>query len=473
MPADIAVDTPQKAESIGVEAKASQGPPEGQLSLSSAPTLLCSKLGKAQAPKNQNEMPLVVLKVGTSTLMVNDASGQRVQLANVARLVELIAELRRKSYQVVLVSSGAVGMGCIKLGLAQKPTSLRTKQAVAAAGQSQLMRMYENLFGTVRLHVAQLLISQSDFMEKEHWSNVKHTILECLSLGIVPVINENDTTNTPELRFGDNDNLAGLTAVALEANFLFLFTDVDYLYTANPRVDPSATALRVVKEPWALQVDTKAPGSGLGTGGMATKIVAARIASTAGIPCGLIHGAHPARLHGFLDYVNAAEGSEVPLPEGTYFAAMEAKQIGETRRWILSLPCAGELALDDGAAEAMANHKSLLPVGLRKVSGRFLRNECVRLLHRGTEVARALVNLSAEELEKVRGRQSSEFEDLLGYPCCAEACHRDNIILTVAAESLCRCASGRVRRAMSLPAADQEGHLHRSSSDPDQCTCAE
>jgi len=455
------------AESKGAEAQASRAPSQGQLDPSSAPFSPSSRANKASsASKSSREMPLAVLKVGTSTLMVNDASGQRVQLANVAQLVELIAELRNKGYQVVLVSSGAVGMGCIKLGLAQKPTSLRTKQAVAAAGQSQLMRMYENLFGTVRLQVAQLLISQSDFMEKEHWSNVKHTILECLNLGIVPVINENDTTNTPELRFGDNDNLAALTAVALEASFLFLFTDVDYLYTANPRVDPAATPLCVVREPWALQVDTKAAGSGLGTGGMATKIIAARTASAAGIPCGLIHGAHPERLHSFLDYVDAPEGSEVPLPEGTYFRAMDAKQtVGETRRWILSLPCAGELAVDDGAAKALADHKSLLPVGLRKVSGRFLRNECVRLLHHGMEVARALVNLSAEELEKIRGHKSSEFEDLLGYPCSAEACHRDNIILTVAAESLSgHGASGRLRRAMSQPDVLQGGSSCRSTS---------
>merc|ERR1719401_2316560 len=142
------------------------------------------------------------------------------------------------------------------------------------------------------MQVAQILISQSDFMDKTHWRNVKHTIVECLNLGVVPIINENDSTNTQELRFGDNDNLAALTAVQLEADGLFLFTDVDYLYTANPRVDPSAEALRIVPEPWSLQVDTSGKGSGAGTGGMSTKIVAARTATAAGIPCGLINGAH-------------------------------------------------------------------------------------------------------------------------------------------------------------------------------------
>ncbi|OLP75521.1 Glutamate 5-kinase, partial [Symbiodinium microadriaticum] len=149
----------------------------------------------------------------------HDGSGQKIRLALVSQLIEVIDELRRRGYQVVLISSGAVGMGCIKLGI-PKPTSLRTKQAVAAAGQSQLMRMYEDLFGTVRIHVAQLLLSQSDFMQKEHWANVKNTIMECLALGVVPIINENDSTNTAELRFGDNDNLAALTAVQLEADAL-------------------------------------------------------------------------------------------------------------------------------------------------------------------------------------------------------------------------------------------------------------
>lgn len=370
--------------------------------------------------------------------MLSDKSGQRVQLQNVAQLVELIAELKLRGYQVVLISSGAVGMGCIKLGLSQKPSSLRTKQAVAAAGQSHLMRMYEDLFSTVRVTVAQLLISQSDFLEKEHWSNVKATIIECLKLNVVPIINENDSTNTAELRFGDNDNLAALTAVSLEADGLFLFTDVDCLYTANPRADPNAKRLRLVQEPWSLNVDTRDEGSGLGTGGMSTKIVAARTASVAGIPCILLNGAHSKRLLNFLDYTpSEADETSFPSSQGTYFMAMESFQtVGDTRRWIMSLPVSGELVVDDGAARAMGSKKSLLPAGLLKVEGTFLQNEAVRLCHRGNEIARALVNFSSEDLCKVVGRSSAEFEELLGYSNPVEACHRSNIILTVAAEEL-------------------------------------
>jgi len=289
--------------------------------------------------------------------------------------------------------------------------------------------MYEDPFSTVRLKVAQLIINQSDFLEKEHWSNVKQTIYECLELGVVPVINENDSTSTEELRFGDNDNLAALTAVQLEADALFLFTDVDFLCTANPRDDPSATPLRVVRDPTSLEVDTKSPGSSLGIGGMSTKILAARTVSIAGIPCGFINGMHPERLHTFLEY--NAENDIAPLPEGTYFMAMSATQrVSKTRRWIVSLPVAGELILDDGANKAIENHKSLLPAGIRDVQGRFLRNESVKLKHRGAEVARAIVNFGTEEFQKIKGRQSAEFEQILGYPCNPEACHRDNIVLT-------------------------------------------
>eukprot|EP00928_Gymnodinium_smaydae_P078577 TRINITY_DN62700_c0_g1_i1.p1 TRINITY_DN62700_c0_g1~~TRINITY_DN62700_c0_g1_i1.p1 ORF type:complete len:436 (+),score=60.04 TRINITY_DN62700_c0_g1_i1:222-1529(+) len=383
---------------------------------------------------------LVVLKVGTSSLIVSDSSGQRLQLANMAQLIEVIARLRRDNYRVVLVTSGAVGMGCIKLGLTEKPKSVRTKQAVAAAGQSQLMRLYEDLFATVRVQVAQLLISQTDFLDKTHWENVKSTIFECLKLGVVPVINENDSTNTTELRFGDNDNLAALLAVQLAADGLFLFTDVDYLYTANPRTDPAARPLRVVREPFALQVDTDSAGSGLGTGGMTTKLLAARTASAAGIPCCLINGLHPYRLTQFLsyDYSACTEADDASVShEGTFFMPMDVTQtVGDTRRWILSLPVSGELTLDDGAARALANLKSLLPAGITDVSGQFLRNEAIRLLHNGVEVARGLSNFDSSEMRKLQGQKSSAFETILGYNVCVEACHRSNIILIASAESL-------------------------------------
>jgi glutamate 5-kinase len=367
-------------------------------------------------------------------MMQADDGTQRVRLRNVAGLVELIAVLKKQGRQVVLVSSGAVGMGLIKLGI-KKPSDLRKKQAVAAAGQSKLMRMYEDLFSTVGLQCAQLLLSQSDFLDKSHWKNVKHTIAETLNFGLVPVINENDSTNTAELRFGDNDNLAALTAVQLEADWLFLCTDVDYLYTANPRTNPDAKALGIVDEPWSLQVDTSDAGSGFGTGGMATKILAARIASTAGIKCGMINGEFTERVHSFLNY--NSEVPDSPTPEGTYFKAMiPVREVSDQRRWILSLPVCGEIVIDDGAARAIGNHKGLLPVGIEKVEGKFIRNEAVKLCHRRKEIARALACHSSEELSKIRGKRTEEFEALLGYSVDNETCARSHVILTVTQESL-------------------------------------
>lgn len=327
-------------------------------------------------------------------------------------------------------------MGCIKLGIA-KPTDLRKKQAVAAAGQSQLIRMYEDLFGTLGVKVAQLLLSQSDLLDKEHWSNVKVTIMECLALGVVPIINENDSTNTAELRFGDNDNLAALTAVQLEADALCLFTDVSCVYTANPRTNPDAKPLYVVPEPWALKVETKDPGSSLGTGGMSTKILAARTASVSGIPCLLINSSFPRRILSLLEH-KPVEDAEARLPEeASYFMAMDTTQtVHDTRRWILSLPVSGQIELDHGAAKALGAKKSLLAAGITDVQGVFLRNEALRICHKGNEIARGIINFSSDELSKIMGHSSQHFEEILGFSCCTEACFRSNIILTTSAESL-------------------------------------
>lgn len=389
---------------------------------------------------NNSNGQVLILKVGTSSLMEKDADGQQVNITNLAKLVDLIHKLRKDNYQVVLVSSGAVGMGCIKLGI-PKPTSLRTKQAVAAAGQSQLMRLYEDLFSVMGVKVAQLLLSQIDFLDKNHWNNVRHTLAECLNLNLMPIINENDSTSTEELRFGDNDNLAALTAVQLQADWLVLFTDVDYLFTANPRVDPSATALKVVPEPWSLQVDTRAEGSGMGTGGMATKIVAARMATSAGINCALINGKFPERLNSFLKYSMSSDRDQCPVPEGTFFMRMEISEVSETRRWILSLRVSGELLVDDGAAKAIGDNKSLFPAGILNVSGNFTNGEAVRILHRNgdgdvQEIARALVDYMSEHLQLVKGKHSSEFDEILGFSRRPEACYRRNIVLTTAAASL-------------------------------------
>ncbi|CAJ1395247.1 unnamed protein product [Effrenium voratum] len=308
-------------------------------------------------------------QVGTSTIMTSDERGQRVNVANLSRLVEVIADLGHKGYKVVLISSGAVGMGCRELGLKKKPTDPEMKRAVAGVGQSRIMRLYSELFETVGLRIAQLLVSQRDFLEQQRWAEIRDTISACLDAGVVPIINENDTTNTDGVRFGDNDNLAALTAIQLEAEGVFLFTDVDYLYTANPNVDPSAEPMKVVNEAFELNVDTREPGSSLGTGGMSTKIAAARTAHCAGVPCGILHGKHPERIYSFLTRLDEdtdtktmtpsaseclSETETETEPAGTLFAARFGEQVTDKERWILSLPVVGEVELPQSCAPSAA-----------------------------------------------------------------------------------------------------------------------
>ncbi|CAE7483438.1 proB, partial [Symbiodinium natans] len=348
--------------------------------------------------------------------MRSDERGQRVNVANLSRLVEVISDLGHQGYKVVLVSSGAVGMGCRELGLAKKPTDPQMKRAVAGVGQSRIMRMYSELFETVGLKIAQLLVSQRDFLEQQRWAEIRDTIAACLDAGVVPIINENDTTNTDGVRFGDNDNLAALTAVQLEAEGVFLFTDVDYLYTANPNVDPSAEPMRVVSEAFELNVDTREPGSSLGTGGMSTKVAAARTAHCAGIPCGILHGKHPERIFSFLSHDETASthSGRSPLesdtlsdqlvetePEGTLFAAEEGEQLSEAERWILSLPVVGDVDLSDPNSQNADLRDFVLDAvqgglgGLKSLSGT-AHHGGVRVFNRNVEIARARVSFDED-----------------------------------------------------------------------------
>ncbi|CAE7259035.1 proB [Symbiodinium pilosum] len=376
--------------------------------------------------------------------MTSDERGQRVNVANLSRLVEVIADLSYKGFKVVLISSGAVGMGCRELGLKKKPTTPALKRAVAGVGQSRIMRVYSELFETVGLKIAQLLVSQRDFLEQQRWAEIRDTIAACVEAGVIPIINENDTTNTDGMRFGDNDNLAALTAVQLGAAGVFLFTDVDYLYTANPNVDPTAEPMRVVNEAFELEVDTREAGSALGTGGMSTKVAAARTAHCAGIPCGILHGKFPERIFSFLNKldedtdatrtpktqtsasVSEADSAE-PEPEGTLFAAREGEQRTEAERWILSLPVVGDVDV-----QTPNNLENLSPCDLRatvlaaacdslcglKTLSSTAHEGGVRVFHQNAEIARMRVSLDEE-----------------GTACVPEL--EQSIVLTPAAETLC------------------------------------
>lgn len=343
-----------------------------------------------------------VIKVGTSTLLTNDdVGGQKANLSNLSRLVELIASLRNAGDHVVLVSSGAVGMGCLKLGIRERPQGIGAKQAIAAAGQSRLMRLYEDLFQIVGVQVAQLLITRADFSDELRFVHVRSTLLECIRMGIVPIVNENDSLSAKHItNFGDNDTLAAMTAVLIQADWVFLATDVPFLYSANPKTDPSAAPIYVVEDVAKLNIGgLEASSSQWGTGGMATKLIAARIAVCAGVHCGLVNGAEPERIAKLIKGDRAG---------GTHFVAQTCTETQDTRsligdlhnRWILTLPVSGSVTIDRTGYKAVLKGEGLPLDTLASVKGDFLEDEAISLVHEGREVARALVRLSSVEIRE-------------------------------------------------------------------------
>ncbi len=365
----------------------------------------------------------LVIKIGTSSL-TQPATGT-LALSTIASLVETLSHLRRQGYGVVLVSSGAVGVGCARLGLTERPRTIALKQAVAAVGQGRLIRVYDDLFTTLQQPIAQVLLTRSDLVQRNSYLNVERTFQELLRLGVIPIVNENDTVAVDELKFGDNDTLSALVASLVNADWLFLLTDVDRLYSADPRLDPNAQPIAVVnrlEELTEMQVKVGDRGSNWGTGGMMTKIAAAQIAIGAGVRTVITEGRSPQNIEKIL------QGADL----GTQFEP-QPRPVSARKRWIAhGLVPAGKLYLDAGAIKAICTSgKSLLAAGIAAVEGDFESQDAVLLCDRaGKEIARGLVNYSSMELQKVKGLQSEEIEPLLGYPCPETVIHRDNLTLS-------------------------------------------
>ncbi|NJM68995.1 MAG: glutamate 5-kinase [Scytonema sp. RU_4_4] len=365
----------------------------------------------------------IVVKIGTSSL-TQPETGQ-LALSTIATLAETLSHLARQGYRVVLVSSGAVGVGCGRLGLTERPKAIALKQAVAAVGQGRLIRVYDDLFTTLQQPIAQVLLTRSDLVQRSRYLNIYNTFRELLELGVIPVVNENDTVAVEELKFGDNDTLSALVASLVEADWLFLLTDVDRLYSADPRSVPDAQPIALVsniKELAELQVQTGTQGSQWGTGGMVTKISAARIAIAAGVRTVITEGRYPRNIEKIL------QGETI----GTHFEP-QPEPTSARKRWIAyGLVPAGKLYLDEGAVLAISGSgKSLLAAGITAVQGDFDTQEAVQLCDQnGHEIARGLVNYSSTELEKIRGRRSSEILNILGYVGAETVVHRDNLVLT-------------------------------------------
>ncbi len=359
----------------------------------------------------------LVLKLGTSTLSGAGGLPDRGRLAEYAAAV---AALRADGHEVVLVSSGAVACGRARLGW--EGGSVLDKQQLAAVGQPVLMRYWEEVLAARGLTPAQILLTRADLERRRGYLNARSTLTGLLARGIVPVVNENDTVATEEIRLGDNDTLSARVAAAIEAELLVLLTDRDALYERDPSLDPGARPIREVPPgpiPEAVRRAASAARGPLGTGGMATKLEAALLARRAGVRVVIASGADPQVV------LRIAAGEAIGtcfLPEGGPLAAR--------KRYVLALAPAGRLRIDAGAARALAAGRSLLAVGVRQVEGAFGRGDAVRIMGPdGRELARGLVNYDAEDLVRLCGRHSSEIAELLGYHYGDEAVHRDHLVM--------------------------------------------
>jgi len=360
----------------------------------------------------------VVVKVG-SALLVEGSTG-RVNRAWLESLAEDIAALRGRGQEVVLVSSGAIALGRRELGLAPGRLKLEESQAAAAVGQIRLAHAWKEVLEQRGFTVAQVLLTLGDTEERRRYLNARNTLTTLLRLGAIPVINENDTVATAEIRYGDNDRLGARVAQMVSADCLVLLSDVDGLYTADPTRDPGARFIAEVTR-ITPQIEAMAGGSAseVGSGGMATKVMAAKIAVAAGCSLCIAAGRELSPLR------RVEAGARC-----TWFLA-EASPVTVRKQWIAGLlRPAGELVVDAGAASALQAGKSLLPAGVVQVKGRFDRGDAVLVRDPGgVEIARGLAAYSSADAERIRGRRSAELEALLGYRGRDEMIHRDDLVL--------------------------------------------
>jgi glutamate 5-kinase len=361
----------------------------------------------------------VIVKIG-STLITNHGEG--VDHALIAEWVRQIAQLRAAEHQVVLVSSGAIAEGMKRLGWKTRPNEVNKLQAAAAVGQMGLVQVYESAFRKHDLATAQVLLTHDDLADRTRYLNARSTLATLLELGVVPVINENDTVVTDEIKFGDNDTLAALVANLVDADLLVILTDQQGLFTADPRHDASARLVRegVAGDP-ALEQMAGGAGSSLGRGGMLTKILAAKKAALSGAATVIAFG----RIESALPAIVAGESIGTRLTSNN--TAMQARKM-----WLAGhLKTGGSVTLDAGAAAALVSGgKSLLAIGVTAVSGKFTRGDVVSALNpQGKEIARGLCNYSAGEVRKIARKPTKDIAAILGYVAEAELIHRDNLVL--------------------------------------------
>ena len=373
-----------------------------------------------QAWQKMRQAKCIVVKIGSNLLTAGEQGLQQAWIN--ARATE-IAHLQQQGRKMAVVTSGSVAAGTPLLRLQHPPTTLREKQAAAAAGQTVLMRCYEAGFAAHGIHIAQVLISRDDVENRRRYLNARDTLGTLTSLGLVPVVNENDTVMVEEIKFGDNDTLSANVADLLDADLLILLSDVDGFYDADPRVNPSAQFLPLVEkitpemETWAGGV-----GTSIGRGGMATKLKAAKMAAR--------RGCHTVLLNGFQDNPISKVLAEKPV--GTLFLA-DGDPLNAHKAWIANARWGrGEVQLDTGAVQALHAGKSLLAKGIIAVRGNFDRGDAVFCVApSGQKIAKGAVNYHSNDLQRIKGQHSTAFESVLGFVGDAEIVHRDNLVMLV------------------------------------------
>ncbi len=367
----------------------------------------------------RNDRQRWVIKLGSS--QVTDPE-QGLNYKAISGWTEQVAALCSEGIQAVLVSSGSVAEGMVRLGWRQRPHALHELQAAAAIGQMGLVQAYESSFQRFGLHTAQILLTHEEIRNRRQYLNAKHTLKTLLALRIIPVINENDTIATDEIRFGDNDNLAAMVANLIEADRLVILTDQQGVFSSDPRKDPNAELITEARasDP---RLDRVAGGSGtaIGRGGMITKIEAARRAARSGTLTSIVSG----QVHDVL--LRLARGE----PVGTLLIP-DREPLAARKQWLAGqLQVAGRLVLDDGAVRALRKGgTSLLPVGVIRVEGEFRRGDLVACVDTdGREIARGLVNYNSDEAQRIRGTASRQIESVLGYIDETELIHCDDLVL--------------------------------------------
>ena len=361
----------------------------------------------------------IVIKIGSS-LVTNH--GQGLDHARLSSIAEQIAYLKEEKKTVVLVSSGAIAEGMQRLNWKKRPHELYKLQAAAAVGQMGLVQAYESCFYNHKLQAAQLLLTHEDLSDRKRYLNARSTLTTLLDMNVVPIINENDSVATDEIRFGDNDTLAALVTNLIEADVLVILTDQAGLYTTDPRIDSKAKLLnRVMVEDPVIEQMAGGTGSSIGRGGMLTKIIAAKHAARSGAHT-IIASGHEENI-----LIRLAQGESV----GTQLLT-NTKKLAARKQWLADhLQVHGNITLDEGAVKALTvEGKSLLPIGVIETTDNFERGEVVNCINaKGEEIARGLINYSAAETRKILRCASSEIETILGYVDEMELIHRDNLVL--------------------------------------------